>query len=94
MERRLSWVLPLPVALFLIACWIVNETQNQARVQLARGNQLYQYQLIGQSLPETSANSGQPIRQLAREHGTQLVLSGALHDLGMARPGDAPFECT
>ena len=56
---------------------------------LARGNQLFQYQLIGQSLPEPSANSGQPIRQLAREHGTQLVLSGTLHDLGMARPGDA-----
>jgi|GEM_PF-1074340 len=56
---------------------------------LARGDQLFQYQLIPQSLPEPSVNSGQPIRQLANEHGTQLVLSGTLHDLGMARPEDA-----
>lgn len=56
---------------------------------LAGGGQLFQYQLIPDSLPEDSTNPGQPIRQLAREYDTQLVLSGTLHDLGMAHPKDA-----
>lgn len=56
---------------------------------LAESGQLFQYQLIPDSLPKNTINPGQPIRQLAREHGTQLVLSGALHDLGMAHPKDA-----
>ncbi len=56
---------------------------------LAESGQLFQYQLIPDSLPQNAINPSQPIRQLAREHGTQLILSGALYDLGMAHPKDA-----
>ncbi len=56
---------------------------------LAGGDQLFEYRLIQDSLPDDSINPSQPIRQLAREHQTQLVLSGALYDLGMAHARDA-----
>lgn len=56
--------------------------------QLAGGDQLFRHQIIGQSLPEQATNPSQPIRQLAREHASQLVLSGKLVDRGMARPED------
>lgn len=57
---------------------------------LADSGRVFRYQLLERSLPLRSRGaSAQRVRELAREHRTQLVLSGELEDMGMARPRDA-----
>ncbi|WP_347330668.1 flagella assembly protein FlgT middle domain-containing protein [Marinimicrobium locisalis] len=57
--------------------------------RLANSGALFHHQTLNASLPMGSpAETAQQARQLARERQTQLVLTGALLDLGMARPKD------
>lgn len=60
--------------------------------RLAETGHLTRYQLLDKSLPARAADAHrtqQLTRQLAREADTQLVLTGELEDMGMARPRDA-----
>lgn len=57
---------------------------------LADSDGVFRYQLLERSLPLRSRGAlAQRVRKLAREHRAQLVLSGELEDMGMARPRDA-----
>lgn len=57
--------------------------------RLANSGALFHHQAINASLPLGSpAETAQQARQLARERQAQLILTGALLDLGMARPKD------
>lgn len=57
--------------------------------RLADTGALFHHQTLGASLPlGTPAETAQRAREMARERQAQLVLTGALLDLGMARPKD------
>lgn len=57
--------------------------------RLVNSGALFHHQRLNTSLPlGTPAETAQQARQLARERQAQLVLTGALLDLGMARPKD------
>ncbi|WP_027330437.1 flagella assembly protein FlgT middle domain-containing protein [Marinimicrobium agarilyticum] len=57
--------------------------------RLANSGALFHHQAINANLPLGSpAETAQQARQLARERQAQLILAGAVLDLGMARPKD------